>query len=117
MLNFAPAELENFLRQIFLAAGASSTEAAVTSRDLVESSLVGHDSHGVLRTLQYGEAIRAGALQVGVKPQVIAEAATTAIVDGRNGFGQVMGRHAMSLAMTKAREHGLAAVTLRNSYH
>ena len=117
MPNFAPAELENILRLIFLAAGASSTEAAVTSRDLVESSLVGHDSHGVLRTVQYVEAIRAGTLQVGVRPQVIAEAATTAIVDGRNGFGQVVGRHTMSLAMTKAREQGLAAVTLRNSYH
>jgi uncharacterized oxidoreductase len=48
---------------------------------------------------------------------VLHESATTVSLDAQSGFGQVAARYAMSLAMDKARQCGIAAVTVRNSYH
>ena len=38
-------------------------------------------------------------------------------LDGQLGFGQVAAGEAMTAAIQKARKSGIAAVTLRNSYH
>ncbi|MBI4584405.1 MAG: Ldh family oxidoreductase [Planctomycetes bacterium] len=102
---------------IFTAAGATAQEAAIVSKHLVEANLAGHDSHGVLRIPQYLEAIRSGNIKIGAQPEVISETATTAVVDGRRGFGQVAATEAMRLAIRKARASGIAAVTVRNSNH
>ena len=117
MPNFAPEELEQHAVGIFKAAGASAKEALIVGRHLVEANLAGHDSHGVLRIPQYVEAIRRGKVKVGTQPEIVTETATTAVLDGRNGFGQVIAHEAMALAIRKARGSGIAAVTARNSNH
>src|SRR5258706_13804919 len=54
--------LRDFAGQILMAAGAPTDAAARVANALVESNLVGHDSHGVLRLPQYVKAIQAGTL-------------------------------------------------------
>ena len=39
------------------------------------------------------------------------------MIDGRRGFGQVVCKEAMALAVRKALDQGIAAVSVRNSYH
>jgi uncharacterized oxidoreductase len=63
------------------------------------------------------KAIQTGHVKPAARLQVLNESATTASLDAQSGFGQVAARYAMSLAMDKARQSGIAAVTVRNSYH
>ena len=49
--------------------------------------------------------------------RVIREAASTAVLDGGHGFGQVMVKQAMDVAVNKARQTGIAGVTLVNCSH
>jgi LDH2 family malate/lactate/ureidoglycolate dehydrogenase len=48
---------------------------------------------------------------------VIKDAQATAVIDGGNGMGMVVGYHAMNLAIQKATTYGLGAVAVRNSSH
>ena len=48
---------------------------------------------------------------------VVSESASSALVDGDRGIGMVIGRHAMELAIRKARESGTGIVAVRNSRH
>ena len=50
--------LEKLCREIFRAAGAPGDIAAVVAESLVQTNLMGHDSHGVLRVKQYVTMIR-----------------------------------------------------------
>lgn len=56
-LRFEPAQLEQLADNIFRAVGASAREAQLVAAHLVQSNLAGHDSHGVMRILQYVESI------------------------------------------------------------
>jgi LDH2 family malate/lactate/ureidoglycolate dehydrogenase len=48
---------------------------------------------------------------------VVKDTPTTAVIDGSNGMGMVIGYNAMKIALQKARQHGLGAVAVRNSSH
>lgn len=103
--------------QIFEAVGCSEADARIVADHLVESSLYGHDSHGFLRFYEYPTQVeRCGWNPAGV-PRIIDERPCTAVVDGDGAMGQVGGKFATEVAIRKAREHGIATVTLRNSAH
>jgi uncharacterized oxidoreductase len=48
---------------------------------------------------------------------VVRETACNAVIDGRFGYGQVVGREAMDIAIAKARQCGFCAVAIRNAGH
>ena len=104
-------------RSLFAAAGASEEEADTVGARLVEANLLGHDSHGVIRIPQYLAAIEAGGVQPGAPLEITRETSASAALDGHWGFGQVVASKAAAIAATKARHVGVAAVTVRNSYH
>ena len=84
---------------------------------LVESNLFGHDSHGAIRYYEYTRAIREGRFQPRATPTIVRDYPSTAVVDAGGALGQVGATFAMNLAIDKARQHGLATVTLRNTSH
>src|SRR5204863_7857971 len=94
--------------------GCADEEAATIARRLVDSNLVGHDSHGVIRVGKYLEWMRAGWLKTNQAPSVVFESETIAIVDGNRGFGQVVGEFAGNLGTSKASKSGIAMIGLRN---
>ena len=49
--------------------------------------------------------------------EIVKESPMTATVDGHWGFGQVTMTRAVETGLLKARQHGLAAVTVRNANH
>ena len=57
---FSADELRRIGREVFERTGAGPEEAATVAGLLVESNLVGHDSHGVLRIPQYVLAVESG---------------------------------------------------------
>jgi LDH2 family malate/lactate/ureidoglycolate dehydrogenase len=117
MMNIAAAELRQFVYEIFCAAQAPATVAQRIADSLVESNLVGHDSHGVLRVPEYVERIQAGALQLHGEVKILRETPATALVDCGWNLGQVAIPQGMELAMAKARTNGIGIVVLGNCDH
>ena len=110
-------KLVAFVAAIMHGGGCNSREAEVVARRLVDSNLVGHDSHGVLRVSKYLEWVREGNLRPNQTPTVVFESDTIAIIDGNLGFGQVVGEFATGLGIGKAARSGIAMVGLRNCGH
>ena len=111
------AKLVTLVTAIMQGGGSNAGEAATVARRLVDSNLVGHDSHGVIRVGKYLEWVRAGWLVPNARPTVAFENDAIAIVDGNRGFGQVVGEYAGALGTRKAAKTGIAMVGLRNCGH
>ncbi|MBM3451321.1 MAG: Ldh family oxidoreductase, partial [Armatimonadetes bacterium] len=56
-------------------------------------------------------------IDASARPSVAGGRAAVAVVDGAHAQGQVTAHFAMSLAITRAREHGLGCVAVRRSTH
>ncbi len=117
MRTVAPAKLEHLVAAIMQGGGCRPPEAQAVARRLVDSNLVGHESHGVLRVGKYLEWMRDGTLKPNTAPTMVFNSDTIAIVDGNRGFGQVTGEFATKLGIQKAARQGLAMIGLRNCGH
>ena len=114
---FAPDELRRIGREIYEQKGASTEEADTVARLLVESSLLGHDSHGILRMPQYVTAIDNGQIVPRAETVVERETACTAVLNGNWGFGHVTAVDAMKVAIEKARTASVGMVTVHGCNH
>lgn len=113
-------EVERLTRscaEVFKGAGLDDGEAEQIAHSLVLANLMGHDSHGVIRVVQYVQALKDGRVKAGQKIVVTREADASAVVDGGWGFGQTVCHQAMALAMEKAQKRSVAVVELFNSSH
>ncbi|MGH7325870.1 MAG: Ldh family oxidoreductase [Candidatus Rokuibacteriota bacterium] len=110
-------KLEQLTRDIFAARGVPPGDAAWIATLLVRANLRGHDSHGVIRIPHYVRAMKAGEVNPTPSIRMEAETPTVAMIDGDLGFGQVVARRGIALAIDKARAQGLAAVTLKRTNH
>ena len=110
-------ELERLTREIFAARGVPADDAAWIAAMLVRANLRGHDSHGVIRVPQYVASLQRGTLNPNPRMRLVVDTPTIAILDGDGGFGQVVARRGITLAIERARAQGLAAVALRGANH
>lgn len=101
---------------LFVAYGAPAADAQIAAEELVESSLLGFDSHGVMRAAQYVQDIVAGRIRPGSPIVLVKETPTTAVVDCGFNFGAVSARHMVEVVCAKAR-HGIACAVSLNSHH
>jgi len=109
--------LEQFICEIFEAKEVPSEVAKIVAESLVLGNLRGHDSHGVIRVSQYVEWLDLGWIQPAEKLEVVRDHGPILIVDGHYQFGQVIGRQATGLAITKAKAEGVCVLTIRRSAH
>ena len=117
MPHLSPEHLTRLVVAVYEAVGVSADEAALVARHMVGANLAGHDSHGVILLPSYVERIAAGEVVPGAPIEVLDETPTTARIDGHWGFGQVVSEQAMDLAIAKARDHHVAAVTVYRQNH
>src|SRR5450432_3328606 len=117
MRTVRPQQLIQLVAAIMQAGGCRADEAQTIARRLVDSNLVGHDSHGVIRVGKYLEWMRAGWVKSNLAPTIAFESATIAIIDGNRGCGQVVGEFAGKVGIAKAAKAGIAMVGLRNCGH
>ena len=103
--------------RIFTALGAPVPKAELVVETLVEASLTGHDSHGVIYFLRYAERIRKGFIRPDAEPIIVRETPSSALLDGCWGFGQVTAMRAMELAAEKALRGVVSAVGAYNCNH
>lgn len=109
--------LTNFITALFEAANTPTVHAQRVAQSLVSANLAGHDSHGIIRTIQYLDGIAEGRILPDAEPTVARQTGVVSMVDGGSGFGQVAAHFAMSTAIDAAKQHGMATVGLYNSGH
>lgn len=112
----APA-LAAYIARIFEGVGAPPEEAAQVAEHLVGSNLRGHDSHGVIRTFGYVQQVRNGVLKPGAPLTIERETASTALISGGWNLGMPPAIQAMDLAVRKAKETGIAFVSMHDVGH
>jgi LDH2 family malate/lactate/ureidoglycolate dehydrogenase len=117
MPTVAPEELHRIGYGIFRAAGASDDEAQIVMDHLIGANLAGHDSHGVILIPTYVTRIKRGHIVPGAPLDIERETPTTAHINGHWGFGYVVTTRAMEMAIAKAREHHVAAMTIYQQGH
>ncbi len=111
------AEALDLAARLLNAAGSPPDESGYVAEVLVRANLAGHDSHGIIRLPQYIDNIRSGGLKPGAPITLVRETRATAVLDGNRGWGPVIARRAMTLAMEKARAAGTGTVVVRGSQH
>jgi len=111
--------LEAFMVDVFKGVGVPEEDARVCADVLISADKRGIDSHGVgrLKLIYYDRIVRGGIQKPVTEFEVVRDCKATAVVDGHDGMGMVVGKRCMQTAIDKAREHGLGMVVARNSTH
>ncbi|WP_313581597.1 Ldh family oxidoreductase [Lacrimispora sp.] len=110
--------ITDFVVDAFKGYGIPEEDAKVCADVLLESDKRGIESHGVNRFKPiYLDRIKAGIQKPVTNFEVVKETRTTAVVDGHDGMGQVIGVKSMNMAIEKAKEYGMGMVVARNSTH
>lgn len=110
--------LYEFVEDAFVGVGVPREDAKICADVLLESDKRGIESHGVNRFKPiYIDRINIGIQNPETNFEIIRETATTAVIDGHDGMGQVIGFKAMTMAIEKAKKYGMGMVAVRNSCH
>jgi ureidoglycolate dehydrogenase (NAD+) len=110
-------DFKEFCQRCCIHEGMSKDNARITAEVLCETDLFGIHSHGTKNLYGYVKKKRAGGMSFESEPIVLREGPAYALLDAQNGVGMVAGWYAMQLAISKAKENGLALVSVRNSTH
>ena len=110
--------ITNFVIDSFVGYGIPREDAEICADVLLESDKRGIESHGCNRFKPvYLDRIEAGIQNPVTNFEIVKETETTAVVDGHDGMGQVIGYKAMQMAIDKAKKYGMGMVVVRNSCH
>ena len=110
--------ITDFVTDAFVGYGIPREDAEICTDILLESDKRGIESHGCNRFKPiYLDRIKAGIQNPTTNFEIIKETETTAVVDGHDGMGQVIGYKAMQMAIDKAKKYGMGMVAVRNSCH
>lgn len=110
--------LYSFITDAFVGVGVPRKDAEICTDVLLASDKRGIESHGVNRFKPiYIDRIKAGIQNPVTNFEIVRETPTTAVVDGHDGMGQVIGYKSMSMAIEKAKKYGMGMVAVRNSCH
>ena len=109
--------LQGFCEAVLMKLGVPPQDAKVTTDVLILADLRGISSHGVARLQRYVTGLKEGYMKPTDHSTLVRETKATALIDGGQSLGQVVGRKAMEIAITKAKETAVGVVTVRNSNH
>ncbi len=111
--------LEAYTVDVFKALGVPEDEAKICADVLITADKRGISSHGVsrLKPIYYDRIVHHKVQSASTELEIVRDHKATAVVDGHHGMGMVIGHRCMSMAIEKAREHGVGVVVARNSTH
>jgi len=112
-----PAALSAWARDCLERVGVPAPEAKLVADCLVQTSVWGVDSHGVLRLTHYLRRMTLGSVKAASTPVVMRTGPVTAQVHGEDGLGIVHAALAMETAIEMARENGVGVVGVGHSSH
>ena len=99
------------------AAGVPRADADILADALVDADVHGSATHGVSRLAIYLKRIEHGQIDPRAELRVERQRGGVLAVDAGNGLGQVQAVRTLEQLMPLAREHGVAAATVRRSQH
>ena len=117
MPTFTIPQLHTIASRILTAAEVPSEEVATVAGELAAANAVGHDSHGVIRLMQYVDMIRQGFVKPGAPVEVVRNGGSFSIFDANFNFGQVAARKALETGLEQAKTVGTSTVMIRNCNH
>jgi LDH2 family malate/lactate/ureidoglycolate dehydrogenase len=104
--------------RVFERAGVPLADARLAAAVRLESALrqpAGLDAFAVARLRNTVQRLQSGGINPTPQLTVVREQAHTALLDGDNGLGAVIGTRAMQRCLDMVRAHGLTLVGVRNS--
>jgi len=102
---------------LWRAAGSNDEEARITADHLIMANMSGHDSHGLSVVPGYVRSLMSDQLQLNQRISIVTDTGSLVVVDGNRGMGQAAAAQTMTLAIERARAHGVAIVGLKNAHH
>ncbi len=109
--------LKGFVAEIFARLGVPAEAARLTAAALVAADVEGLPSHGVALVPVYVERMLAGSVSPETEPTVMHDAGSTIVLDACHILGALSSDWTLPMVSERAREHGLACVTVRNASH
>ena len=109
--------LREYGAAIFAATGFPADQGRDVTNHLVDSNLVGHDSHGIIRLPGYVQAVRDGNMQPVGTLKIVRETPVSLVIDAQRTQGIVLAKKAMEMAVARAKEHTIGAVAVHRSTH
>ncbi|TGG88901.1 Ldh family oxidoreductase [Geotoga petraea] len=111
-------KLENFMTDVFKSVGVPEEDAKICANVLIAADKRGIDTHRIGRLKPiYIDRINDGIQKPVTNFEIVRETPTTAVVDGHDGMGHVIGYKSMKMAIEKAKKYGMGMVVVRNSTH
>jgi ureidoglycolate dehydrogenase (NAD+) len=117
MQRVARRQLESWAVACLEKVGVPPPEAKLVGASLVQTSVWGIDSHGVLRLTHYLNRMTIGSISPSAAPVVMRTGPVTAQVHGQDGLGIVHATLAMEEAIGMAKESGVGVVGVGHSSH
>ena len=111
------ATLTAWVETAFARAGLAPADAAIAAEPLVLSDCMGVFTHGTKLLPGYLRKLGAGGYRPDGRPRVVRQGPGFAVIDGDASLGQIGCRYALEVALSKARDVGVAYVGLRNTGH
>jgi LDH2 family malate/lactate/ureidoglycolate dehydrogenase len=106
-----------FLRSAFTKVGLTRPQTEAVVDLLITTSLRGVDTHGIVLAERYLEGIMTGEINKRPKPRVLRSSKSVATIDGDRGLGAFVATQATKLAIRKAKQTGIGAVSVVNMSH
>ncbi len=107
-------EAKTFCKELLLRVGLDDFSSHHVAESLMQASLQGVDSHGIMRLPTY---LRLYPQMKRERPEVVEDRKATALIDGHNNVGFSCAAQAMCLAIEKAKTYGIGFVGVKNSSH
>ena len=114
---FSAATLEQIASRVFCGMGTPQKISDQVSHSLILSNLVGHDSHGIIRIMEYYGWVTNSDLNPKATPSITWSKESSAYIDGAWGFGQPAATLATKEVIRLAKKTGTASVVIGRNNH
>lgn len=104
--------LARLMGEIFARAGVPAGEREIVVEVLLEATMAGYLSHGIMRVPLYVEAIRKGRIHPGVRTRVLRRSPSALHLDAGHGLGPVSATEAVGQATGLAAQSGVGCVSV-----
>ena len=88
-------KLNKFCVECFKGYGFTEEQGQQITDVLLAADLSGIESHGIQRLIRYHKEITSGMVQLQAKPEIVFETPLSAVIEGNDAMGQILGVQAM----------------------
>jgi len=115
---FEADDLKSYTQRFLMSFDVPREDARTMADVLISADVRGVDSHGIIRLHSYyGDRLKQKLVEPTSPTSLIHETPISLALNGGNGLGPVVAHRAMARCIEKARQFGIAVVTVRNSNH